>query len=259
MLKIDRQAKIESILQEHGSVLIHQLSDQLHCSEETIRRDLREMEAERRLVRTRGGAYLDEKYDKSYPVDLRRKYYPEIKAQLATEALHYIHNNDVICLDSSTTCLTLAEQLIQTDFDLTIITNSLPICMVCMAHTDKIRLVCLGGDFQKPTASFVGHTALQSLDRYLADFTFLSPPKLSLEFGMTDNTVDQAVIREKMLRHAKSSILLADHTKFHDDATVPFGKMSDLTAILTDTQLPVAWREYCRVNRIRLTDRIKEK
>ena len=56
MLKIDRQTIIQQELAKNGSVLIPALSEMLHCSEETIRRDLRELEASGRLTRTHGGA-----------------------------------------------------------------------------------------------------------------------------------------------------------------------------------------------------------
>ena len=72
MLKIDRQTAIEQELTKNGSVLIPNLSKQLQCSEETIRRDLKELESIGKLTRTHGGAYLMDKYDKSYPTKLRK-------------------------------------------------------------------------------------------------------------------------------------------------------------------------------------------
>ena len=74
MLKIERQNLIDQEIRKAGYVLVPNLSELLKCSEETIRRDLKEMERTGRLVRTHGGAYLVEKYDKGYPVELRKSY-----------------------------------------------------------------------------------------------------------------------------------------------------------------------------------------
>lgn len=53
MLKIERFAKIEAELKQKGSLDIPSLSQLLGCSEETVRRDLRELEAVGKLNRIR--------------------------------------------------------------------------------------------------------------------------------------------------------------------------------------------------------------
>ena len=112
MLKIERFAKIEAELKQKGSLDIPSLSQLLGCSEETVRRDLRELEAVGKLNRIRGGAYLSDKYDKTYASPLRRTLYQEEKNQMSLKAMEFIHDRDVIFLDSSTTCLALARQLL---------------------------------------------------------------------------------------------------------------------------------------------------
>ena len=160
MLKVERQNVIERELNKQGFVLVPALSEMFRCSEETIRRDLKEMESMGRLVRTHGGAYLMEKYDKSYPTNLRKSYYLNTKERLAQRAMQYISDNDVIMMDSSTTCLTLAELLAKSQKPLTIITNSHQICNVCNESNTNINLICLGGTFRKRTSSFAdAHTA----------------------------------------------------------------------------------------------------
>ena len=49
MLKIDRQKYLDEELHTYGSILISTMSQKLNCSEETIRRDLKEMEAQNKL------------------------------------------------------------------------------------------------------------------------------------------------------------------------------------------------------------------
>ena len=68
MLKLERQLFIEKELHEKGSVLVSELSKVLDCSEETIRRDIKEMEAAGKLNKIHGGAYLPDKYDKGVPI-----------------------------------------------------------------------------------------------------------------------------------------------------------------------------------------------
>ena len=128
MLKIERQNLIDQDLRKAGYVLVPELSEKLRCSEETVRRDLREMEIAGKLVRTHGGAYLVEKYDKGYPIELRKSYLQHTKERMAAAAVSIIQENDMVMLDSSTTCLTIAEAILALDLTVTLITNSLAIC-----------------------------------------------------------------------------------------------------------------------------------
>ena len=75
MLKLERQLFIEKELHEKGSVLVSELSKVLDCSEETIRRDIKEMEAAGKLNKIHGGAYLPDKYDKGVPIELRESFF----------------------------------------------------------------------------------------------------------------------------------------------------------------------------------------
>lgn len=252
MLKIDRQTIIEQELAKNGSVLISTLGGLLNCSEETIRRDLKELEAGGKLTRTHGGAYLMEKYDKSYPTKLRKVLYPEIKTQLARHALQYINENDVIMLDSSTTCLTLAEAILDQQINVTIITNSLLICSLCNEQASNINLICLGGSFRRRTSSFTGFHTTAALDRYCADKAFLSCPKVTLERGMSDNHLNESLVREAMLAHAQQKILLMDHTKFGPDTNILFGDLKQIDAIITDDRLSPDWEQFCTQNHIRI-------
>lgn len=252
MLKIDRQTAIEQELAKKGSVLIPSLSELLHCSEETIRRDLKELESVGKLTRTHGGAYLMEQYDKSYPTKLRKVYYQDIKANLAKHALRYIKENDVLMLDSSTTCLTLAKTLLDNKVSVTIVTNSLLICDLCNDQVSNINLVCLGGTFRRRTSSFTGYLTTDTLRGYCADKAFISCPKITLAQGLSDNHLNEAKVREGMLEHSQQRILLLDHTKFDHSANILFWNLQKIDVIITDETLSPEWETYAANTGLRL-------
>lgn len=156
MLKIERFARIEEELKKKGSLEIPSLSQMLGCSEETVRRDLRELESVGKLNRIRGGAYLSDKYDKTYASPLRKTLYQQEKSQMSQKAMEFIHDRDVLFLDSSTTCLTLAGLLLNSKLSLTIVTNSMMICSLCTEPNSHINLICLGGQSPRPDAVLCG-------------------------------------------------------------------------------------------------------
>ena len=169
MLKIERFARIEEELKKKGSLEIPSLSQMLGCSEETVRRDLRELESVGKLNRIRGGAYLSDKYDKTYASPLRKTLYQQEKSQMSQKAMEFIHDRDVLFLDSSTTCLTLAGLLLNSKLSLTIVTNSMMICSLCTEPNSHINLICLGGSLRARTLSFVGYHTTDILSTYYAD------------------------------------------------------------------------------------------
>jgi len=252
MVKFERQSIIERELAKQGFVLVPAMSEMLQCSEETVRRDLKELEKAGKLTRTHGGAYLLDKYDKSYPTALRKTYMHRTKGKLARLAMQYIRENEVIMLDSSTTCLALAEALVQSQINLTIITNSLPICNLCNDRNTNINLICIGGTFRRRTSSFTDYHTIDVLATYHADRAFISCPKVSMEFGLSDNHLSESRVREYMIKNSSSSYLIVDHTKFTGEANILFGGIRDIDVLITDQQLSDEWKNFAEQTGIRI-------
>ena len=252
MLKIERHNVIDQEIRKAGYVLVPGLSELLGCSEETIRRDLKEMEKAGRLLRTHGGAYLVEKSDKGYPIELRKSYLRNAKERMAEAALAEIRENDMIMLDASTTCLSIAEAILARQMDLTLITNSLAICSLFSEGSSNVNLIGIGGTFRRRTMSFADPNSIDALRHYYADAAFISSPKLSMEFGLSDNHISEANVRQQMLKHAKKKILVMDHTKFEGNANVLFEGLESINLIITDQPLPKELEDYAARRQIQL-------
>ncbi len=244
MLKVERHNLIDQEIQKAGFVLVPELSALLHCSEETVRRDLKEMENAGRLSRTHGGAYLIEKNDKGYPIELRKSYLQHTKEHLADIAVQQIQENDLVMLDSSTTCLTIAEAILAKGMSLTLITNSLAICNLFDSRNTNINLICIGGTFRRRTSSFADPTSPEALGHYYADRAFISCPKVSVEFGLSDNHISEANVRRQMLKNAKTRYLVVDHTKFTDTANILIDGLELIDVVITDQHVPEDFERY---------------
>jgi len=244
MLKIERQNLIDQEIRKAGFVLVPSLSELLHCSEETIRRDLKEMEKTGALVRTHGGAYLVEKYDKGYPIELRKSYLQHTKERMAEAAVSEIQENDVVMLDSSTTCLAVAEAILAHGMSVTLITNSLAICNLFSEANSSVNLIALGGTFRRRTASFADPNTVEAIRCYYADVAMVSCPKANAEFGLSDNHISEANVRRRLLKNAKRKILILDHTKFEGTANILFDGLDEADLIITDQRVPEEFERY---------------
>lgn len=252
MIKPERQQFIESWLENKGSVLVSELSEALKCSEETIRRDFKEMELAGKLRRIYGGAYLPEKYDKGVPFELRETFYTEEKQKLASVALSMIKNNSVIMLDSSSTCMRLAEAILASNKVVTVITNSLMICNVFNQSHSEVNLVCLGGQLHSKTASFTGYKTTDNLRQNFADISFISCPSLDRTHGLSDNNLNESEVRRIMLDHSHQRVLIVDHTKFDSVSDILFYPLEKIHKIITDQKLDKEWLSYCKESSIEI-------
>ena len=252
MLKIERHNLIDQEIRKAGFVLVPTLSELLHCSEETVRRDLKEMEKSGKLVRTHGGAYLVEKYDKGYPMELRKSYLQHTKEKLAETAVREIRENDVVMLDSSTTCLTIAETILSRELNITLITNSLAICNLFSGTNSGVNLIVVGGTFRRRTLSFADPNTVEALRRYYADCAFVSCPKVNAQFGLSDNHISEANVRKQMLHNAEKKVLVVDHTKFEGNANILFDGMDEIGLIITDQRPPEEFEQFAAEKQIEL-------
>lgn len=251
MLKVDRHRMIEEELRLYGSLLISDMSKKLNCSEETIRRDLNDLETQRKLKRIHGGAFLPETEDRGAPVHLKETFLPKEKGSLASFTLkNHIREGETIMLDSSTTCLTLAQQLSIQNMKLTIITNSLRICSLFDKQVSSIRLIAIGGTFRQKASSFVGYQATDAVSHYVADKCFISCSAIDLVHGLLDNSQDESQVRKAFIRHSQKNFLIADHTKFSDTADYIITGLDSVDTVITDKKLSAAWEKTLKEHKL---------
>lgn len=233
------------LLYDNGSILVSDVCELLNCSDQTIRRDLQELEEKGKLKRIHGGAFIPTAEDRGVPVQLRAKLIVKEKmhmARITAESL--VREDDVIMLDSSTTCASLARHLISKGIHVTIISNSVSIACEFSSTQTNTGFICIGGRYAERSGSFDGPEAYNAFSGYIADKAFISCNALSREHGMLDNYDSQMEIRRAILSHSRERYLLVDHTKFDDKASFIIGDLSQINGIVTDEQPDDEWMEY---------------
>src|ERR1700686_5385246 len=133
MLTAERRRSIMQTLQQDGKVLATELSKALHVSEDTIRRDLRELASAGMLQRVHGGALPRTPTTASFTE--RQQQAASTKSTIAQAAIKLIRRDQVVILDSGTTLLQLAQHL-PLDLRATIITHSPPIAVALSEYAE---------------------------------------------------------------------------------------------------------------------------
>lgn len=235
-LKIDiRRDKILGILREQGEVSVSALSDMLGATPVTIRNDLTSLEEDGYLIRRQGGAILATTAPQNYSGFARTAInHLEEKNHIASQVVSMINDGDTIFLNSGTTTQVLATALKERS-NLRIVTNSLAVAMD-LSNYSSFKVILLGGEVNVQYGFVSGYDAQQQLQKYQADWGIISVDGMSTQSGVTTYHAEEAIINQMMLEHAKTKVIVADHSKI---GRVGFSTICDIDSnihLVTDSR-----------------------
>ena len=232
MLAAERRNLILEKIHEDKKVIVNVLSKEFDVSEETIRRDLEKLEEDGHVIKSYGGAVINDKSGIDLPFNVRWKANAAGKQKIAEIISHEIEDGDHIFLDASTTAVFIAKNIKQKR-RLTVITNSIEILLE-LADVSGWDIIATGGFLKSESMSLQGKKALDDISSYNVDKVFMSCKGIDLEKGITDGNDETAGIKQKMLRAADKVYLAVDSTKFDKAALSKICGLSDTDVIVTD-------------------------
>lgn len=219
LLLKQRHALIQQQLQADGRVLALDLARQLDVSEDTIRRDLREMAAAGLCQRVYGGALPLAPDGGS--LSQRQHESPESKARLAQAAVSLVRAGQVLFLDAGSTNLAIATAL--PPLTLTVITNAPAIAMALMERPE-IELIMAGGRVDRRAGASLGPQALRTVERMHPDLCFLGACGADAEAGVTAYNYDEAEFKRSIAGASRAVVVAVTSDKLGTAA--PFGVLA---------------------------------
>ena len=230
MLKEERQALILNQLHTSGKVVVSRLAAELNVSEDTIRRDLLEMDQKGQVKRVFGGAIPLERpvmgfFDRE-TADI------ELKQKLAKKALDFLEPGQLVAIDGSSTNLQLSKN-IPDDLKLTVLTNSYSIAHVC-AMKEQTDVILLGGKLLKDSMLSVGETACAQAAVYHPDLCFMGVFAVHPEYGMTIPYPDEVGIKRQLILSANRVIALVNPVKLNTVSRYQVCGMEAFTTLISD-------------------------
>jgi DeoR/GlpR family transcriptional regulator of sugar metabolism len=230
MLTAERRQAILTRLDRDGKVVASELVGALGVSEDTVRRDLRELAAGGLVQRVHGGALPPAPAAATFAQRLQVA--PEAKAHLAEAALPLLEGANVIILDGGTTALELARRL-PPDRACTVLTNAPPVAAALAAHP-RAEVVLIGGRLLKDPQVTVGPAAIAALRQVRADVCVLGICSLHPELGVTVTDHDEAHVKRAMVDAAAEVIALATADKLRTASPWVVAPLADVTHLVTD-------------------------
>ncbi len=251
MTKEERQAIIMNLLIHRDSILVSDLAEQLNVSSVTIRKDLTELEREKKLYRNHGKAILIDPYSENKNVSEKERLRVEEKRIIGAAAAAIIKPRDSILIASGTTMHALARN-IQTSDRLTVITASLEVASILSKEKD-IDIIQLGGLLRHSSLSVVGKYAEEALRDFSCNKLFLGVDGIDLDFGITTTDMMEAALNRKMIQAAQKTIVLADSSKFGRRGFSKIADMEEVDQIITDSGISTSTAQTIEEMGIELT------
>ena len=232
MLKRERQAYIVHQVNLHNKVLSNTLSSDIDVSEDTIRRDLHELDEKGKLIKVHGGALSHAFNDITYPS--RKIYSQDIKKIIGKKAARLIKDGMFVLTGGGTTIIEMARSL-PVNLSATFISGSIPAIVEYMHHPN-IEVIVIGDKLSKNSKITCGANAITRIKTLKPDLCFLGINAIDMLHGITDSDWDVVQLKQAMIEASQKVVCLTISEKIN---TIQPVKVCDLAKIdVLITELP---------------------
>jgi len=232
MLVAERRTLLLARLHAEGKLVARELADELGISEDSVRRDLRDLAAAGQCQRVYGGAVPVSRALVDYRA--RAAVEPEGKRRIAARAVRLIKPGDRVILDGGTTTLAVTRAL-PPDLQATVITHSPTVAAALIDHP-AIEILLLGGRIYKHSAVACGATTAEAARAITADLFLLGVTGVHPEHGLTTGDPEEAAMKRTLAGRAADTYVLASSEKIGAVSPYRVLELDEAAAILTDAQ-----------------------
>jgi DeoR/GlpR family transcriptional regulator of sugar metabolism len=209
MLTTQRKKLLLARLQAEGQLVAKALAQELGTSEDTIRRDLRELAAEGRLQRVHGGALPASAA--MGDLGAREQVSVADKAALGRFGASLVRPGQVVILDGGTTALQVARHLAP-GLRATVVTHSPTVAVELAAHPG-LEILVLGGRLFRHSMVNVGASVIAAAAQLRADLFFLGVTGVHPEAGLSTGDAEEAAVKRALHERAAETVVLASPEK----------------------------------------------
>ncbi|ATU90353.1 hypothetical protein B5P45_16190 [Phyllobacterium zundukense] len=226
----ERKSMILKRINESGRVLANAVASEFGVSEDSIRRDLRELAEQGLVQRFHGGAARSRLGPRSFQQRARDE--TAGKKAIAAAAAARIPANATMLLDSSTTVLEFVRAL-PTDLQTCIITGSPDIAAAALDHP-CCEVILLGGSLNRLTRSAIGQSTLAEVQSMRVDYCVLGACAVDEGLMLRAENYDDARMKLAFGQACNEIILLATSEKLLKQGPFAIGPISIVSTLVTD-------------------------
>jgi DeoR/GlpR family transcriptional regulator of sugar metabolism len=240
LLIAERQSLLQELIASRGMVDLETLASELRVSQSTVRRDVDQLAQQGLVRRTHGGVIWtgDREASNGYDTrpdafDQRVNYQVQSKQRIARTARSLVNPGETILIDGGTTTFYLAQELIGQRLQL--VTNSLPIANLFL-NDEHVELVVVGGLLDPRSGILLGPTAEHVLETIHTKTLFFSVAGIH-EGALYNQNLLLVQAERRMMKQTQRVVLLADQSKFGQQALSRLCGLEEIDVVVTDEPL----------------------
>ncbi len=233
MLTDHRHGEILTRLRSAGRVGVAEVAAVLQVSDETIRRDLKQLEEQGLLRRIHGGA-VPQRLDRDRPLTERGRIAPREKARVAALAERLVQDGLSVFIDTGTSTLALARQI--KGRQLAVTTNSIDVALTLADGPATVAMT--PGTVRAKDHALVGYETVAYAQRYFFDVAFMGISACDIDHGWMDYEEHESVLRRALKKQARRTVILADSGKFGRQANINTFALDAPLTLVTDRPPP---------------------
>jgi DeoR/GlpR family transcriptional regulator of sugar metabolism len=230
MIKEERHKLIMREINLHNKVLSNDLSILLDVSEDTVRRDLKELVEEGYIIKVHGGAI-----SKSLATPFMKDstiYAQDSKQVIAEKTLSLIKKDMVVLTEGGTTMLEFAKA-IPDHLTVTFFTIS-PQVAITLSEKSNLEVITIGGKLCKNANLHTGSSVINQLSEIKADLCLLGANGFSAEDGLTDVDWEIVQVKKAIVRSARKTAVLCISEKLNSSRRLKICDVNQVDYLVTE-------------------------
>lgn len=230
MLAAQRRDVLLDQLSRDGRLVAKDVAAELGVTEDSVRRDLRELAAAGLCQRVYGGALPISPAVVDYAS--RVGVATSSKRRVAAAAVGLVQPGSTVLLDGGTTALAVARAL-PSDMSATVVTHSPTVAAALVDHP-TVEVYVLGGRLFKHSAVTCGAATSEAAQNVHADLFLLGVTGVHPQAGLTTGDADEAAMKRTLSRRAADTYVLASSEKIGAASPFTVVPLADISGIITD-------------------------
>jgi len=230
MLKEERHDFILKEINIRNRILLGDIAKNLRVSEDTVRRDLKELHDLGKLKKVHGGAVAKSFYPFTYH---REEVYDRANKEIiATKAVKLIEPGAVVLITGGTTNLELIANLPPT-LHATFFTPSLQAATQLALHPG-IEAILIGGKVSHDAQIALGAEALNTLSQIRADICFVGTGHLDPHLGLSEFDWEVVQLKRAIIRSSKKVVSLTLSAKLGSTQRYQVCPIQSINTLVTE-------------------------
>lgn len=250
----ERQRLILERLSSNGRILAAEFAHEIGASEDTIRRDLRELSSAGLCRRVYGGALPLS--PSGVPISARRDQAVSRKAALGATAAALVRGRQTLVIDAGSTNEAIAQALPDGQ-GLTVVTNA-PVIAMRLAERPGFDVILIGGRLDPRFGAVLGARALRDVDRLRADLFFVGGCALDARHGLTAFDAEEAEFKRVVAAGSAMVVAAITSEKLETAAPFPVMETAGISDLVIEHDAPVELLAGFDATRLRIHRARKE-